>query len=53
VSDVGQETLIEVIDSHQQGEIIEVLMEQPLEVRQRVTEVNVDMWGGFLSQQSN
>lgn len=47
VSDVEQGTLIEVIDSHQQGEIIEVLMEQPLEVRQAVTEVSVDMWGGF------
>ncbi len=47
VSDVEQGTLIEVIDSHQQGAIIEVLMEQPLEVRQGVTEVSVDMWGGF------
>jgi len=47
VSDVEQGRLIEVIDSHQQEEIIEVLMEQPLEVRQEVTEVSVDMWGGF------
>ena len=38
---------MEVIDSHQQDEIIEVLMEQPLEVREGVEEVSVDMWGGF------
>jgi len=38
---------MEVIDSHQQDEIIEVLMEQPLEVREVVEEVSVDMWGGF------
>lgn len=47
VSDIEQGCLIEVIDSHQQGEIIEVLMEQPFEVRQAVAEVSVDMWGGF------
>lgn len=47
VSDVDQGILIEVIDSHRQAEITEVLMEQPLEVRQAVTEVSVDMWGGF------
>jgi transposase len=47
VSDIEQGTLIEVIDSHTCGEIIEVLMEQPLEVREAVAEVSVDMWGGF------
>jgi len=47
VSDVEQGILIEAIDSHRQTEVIEVLMEQPLEVRQAVTEVSVDMWGGF------
>lgn len=47
VSDIEQGSLIEVIDSHHQGEIIEVLMEQPIEVRQAVAEVSVDMWGGF------
>ncbi len=36
-----------MIDSHQQADIIEVLMQQPIEVRERVEEVSVDMWGGF------
>jgi transposase len=36
-----------VIDSHKQEKIIEVLKQQPLEVRERVEEVSVDMWGGF------
>lgn len=47
VSDVEKGVLIEVIDSHKQDKIIEVLMEQPLELRQAVKEVSVDMWGGF------
>ena len=47
VSDVEKGVLIEVIDSHKQDKIIEVLMEQPLELRQGVKEVSVDMWGGF------
>ena len=40
-------TLIEVIDSHEQDEIIEVLEQQPLAVREKIEEVSVDMWGGF------
>jgi transposase len=36
-----------VIDSHQQEEIIKTLEQQPLEVREQVEEVSVDMWGGF------
>lgn len=47
VSDVEKGVLIEVINSHKQDKIIEVLMEQPLELRQAVKEVSVDMWGGF------
>jgi transposase len=39
--------LIEVIDSHKQKEIIEILKQQPLEIREAVEEVSVDMWGGF------
>jgi transposase len=39
--------LIEVIDSHQQEDIIETLKQQPIEVRAKVEEVSVDMWGGF------
>lgn len=38
---------MEVIDSHKQVDIIEVLLQQPLELRQQVEEVSVDMWGGF------
>jgi transposase len=47
VSDVEKGVLIEVIDSYKQEKIIEVLMEQPLELRQAVKEVSVDIWGGF------
>jgi len=39
--------LIEMIDSHRQQDIVEVLMRQPLKVREQVEEVSVDMWGGF------
>ncbi len=47
VCDIDQGKLVEVIDSHKQKDIIAVLMQQPLEVRQQVTEVSVDRWGGF------
>lgn len=47
VSDIDARKLLEVIDSHQQKDIIETLRHQPLEVRQQVKEVSVDMWGGF------
>jgi len=47
VSDISEGNLIEMIDSHRCEEIIEVLMEQPIEVREQVEEVSVDMWGGF------
>ncbi len=47
VSDVERGCLIEVIDSHKQQEIIEVLKKQPLSVRAKVKEVSVDMWAGF------
>src|SRR4028118_615908 len=47
VSDISEGNLIEMIDSHRCEEIIEVLMTQPIEVREQVEEVSVDMWGGF------
>ncbi|WP_333317950.1 ISL3 family transposase [Microcoleus sp. B4-C1] len=47
VSDLGAGNLIEMIDSHKNEEIIEVLMEQAIEVREQVEEVSIDMWGGF------
>jgi len=34
-----------MIDSHRQDEIIEVIMKQPIEMREQVEEVSVDMWG--------
>ena len=39
--------MLEVIDSHKQEDIIEILKKQPLEIREKVEEVSVDMWGGF------
>lgn len=47
VSDIEGRQLLEVIDSHKQKEIIATLIQQPFEVRAAVTEVSVDMWGGF------
>lgn len=47
VSDLELGKLIEVIDGHTQEAIIEKLMQQPLDVRERVEEVSLDMWGGF------
>lgn len=47
VSDIDRGILIEVIDSHKQEDIIKVLNQQAIEVRQKVEEVSVDMWGGF------
>lgn len=47
VCDIDQSNLLEVIDSHKQTDIIEVLLQQPLELRQQVEAVSVDMWGGF------
>lgn len=46
-SDLDKGKLIEVIDSHQQDEITETLLQQPIEVREAVEEVSIDMWGGF------
>lgn len=47
VGDIEQGNLLDVIDSHRSEEIIEVLQQQPLEVRAQVQEVSIDMWGGF------
>ena len=38
---------MEVIDSHKNEDIITVLKQQPLAMREGVEEVCVDMWGGF------
>nr|WP_235620343.1 transposase [Prochlorothrix hollandica] len=53
ICDLETANLIEVIDSHQQDKIIEILMEWPLEVREAITEVSIDMWGGFTKSHPN
>jgi len=47
VSDINTGKLLEIIESHSSIEIIEVLIQQPIEVREAVVEVSVDMWGWF------
>jgi transposase len=47
VADIERGKLVEVIDSHKQEDIIKVLQQQPIELREQVEEVSVDMWGGF------
>jgi transposase len=47
ISDVDKSSLLEVINSHKSDEIIEELENIPLEIRENVKEVSVDMWGGF------
>lgn len=47
VGDIDNGKLLEVIDSHKQEDIIEALQSLPLEFREQVEEVSVDMWGGF------
>ena len=43
VCDIDQSQLIEVIDSHEQQGIMEALMQQPIEVREQVLFVSVDI----------
>jgi transposase len=47
VGDIEQGTLLDVIDSHRSADIIEALSQQPIELREQVEEVSIDMWGGF------
>ena len=47
LTDLDKSSLLEVIDSHKSDDIIAVLKQQPLAVREGVEEVCVDMWGGF------
>ncbi|NES87101.1 MAG: ISL3 family transposase, partial [Moorea sp. SIO2B7] len=47
ISDVDKSSLLEVVNSHKSNEIIEELEKIPLEIRENVKEVSVDMWGGF------
>ena len=45
VSDIDQSQLIEVSDSHEQQGIREVLIQQPIEVREQVLEVGcISVW---------
>jgi Transposase len=36
-----------VIESHQSADIIAILSQQPIEIREQVEAVSIDMWGGF------
>jgi transposase len=47
VTDLDRSSLLEVVDSHKSDDIITVLKQQPLAMREEVEEVCVDMWGGF------
>ena len=47
VGDIEAGRLLEVVDSHDQDDIIEVLAQQPIALREQIQEVSVDMWGGF------
>ena len=47
VGDIEHGKLLEVIHSHRSEDIIEVLKQQPIEVRAQVEEVSIDMWGGL------
>jgi transposase len=47
IGDIEQGTLLDVLDSHRSADIIEVLSQQPIEQREQVEEVSIDMWGGF------
>ena len=47
LTDLDKSSLLEVIDSHKSDDIITVLKQQPLAMREGVEEVCVDMWGGF------
>jgi transposase len=47
LTDLDKSSLLEVIDSHKSEDIITVLKQQPLAMREGVKEVCVDMWGGF------
>ena len=47
MTDLDKSSLLELIDSHKSDDIIAVLKQQPEDIRAQVTEVCVDMWGGF------
>lgn len=47
LTDLDTSSLLEVIDSHKSEDIITILKQQPIEMREGVEEVCVDMWGGF------
>jgi transposase len=47
ITDLDKSSLLELVDSHKSDDIISVLKQQPLGMREAVEEVCVDMWGGF------
>lgn len=48
VSDLDKKCLIDVIATRTQEELIEALSQQPKDIREKVEEVCIDMWGGFV-----
>ena len=46
-SDIDAKSLLEVIPSHCQDDLLATLGQQPIQVREQVEEVSLDMWGGF------
>ncbi|NER38768.1 MAG: ISL3 family transposase [Oscillatoria sp. SIO1A7] len=47
IGDPDNRCLLDVIDGHTTLKVTEALMKQPIEIRENVKEVSVDMWGGF------
>ena len=47
MTDLDTSSLLEIVDAHKSDDIITVLKQQPLAMRENVDEVCVDMWGGF------
>jgi transposase len=47
ITDLDRSSLLELVNSHKSDDIITVLKQQPLDMREAVEEVCVDMWGGF------
>ena len=48
MSDLDKKCLIDVIATRTQEELIEALSQQPKDIREKVEEVCIDMWGGFV-----
>ncbi len=47
ISDIDTKTLLDIAPSNSQIAMTETISQQPIEVREQVNEVSVDMWGGY------